>query len=73
MVSQEPILFEGSISENIKLGKIEATEEEIIQAAKVANAHNFVQELPQVVHNYLIFSFCIKIHCNFRAFLMHLR
>lgn len=48
VVSQEPVLFEGSISENIKLGNVDATEEEIIEAAKVANAHHFVQELPEV-------------------------
>lgn len=47
VVSQEPVLFEGSISENISLGNTDATKEDIIQAAKLANAHNFVAELPQ--------------------------
>ena len=52
VVSQEPVLFEGSISENISLGKTDATKEEVVQAAKLANAHNFVEELPQVFQNF---------------------
>lgn len=42
IVTQEPILFNDSIANNIKLGKEDATDEEIAQAAKVANAHNFI-------------------------------
>jgi subfamily B ATP-binding cassette protein MsbA len=42
IVTQEPILFNDTIANNIKLGKQDATEEEIIHAAKVANAHNFI-------------------------------
>jgi subfamily B ATP-binding cassette protein MsbA len=42
IVTQEPILFNDSISDNIKLGKHNATDEEVIQAATVANAHNFI-------------------------------
>jgi subfamily B ATP-binding cassette protein MsbA len=42
IVSQESILFNDTIYNNIRLGKIEATESEIIAAAKVANAHNFI-------------------------------
>jgi len=42
IVTQEPILFNDTISNNIKLGKPDATEEEIIHAAKVANAHDFI-------------------------------
>ena len=48
VVSQEPILFEGTITENIQLGNSDATEEEIKDAAIDANAHNFISELPQV-------------------------
>lgn len=48
VVSQEPVLFEGSISENIKMGKIDATDEEVEEAAQIANAHSFVLELPDV-------------------------
>ena len=42
LVSQEPILFEGTVAENIRYGKYNATEEEVIDAAKMANAHNFI-------------------------------
>ena len=42
IVTQEPILFNDTIANNIKLGKPDATEEEIINAAKVANAHQFI-------------------------------
>ncbi len=42
IVTQEPILFNDSIANNIRLGKEDATEQEIIEAAKVANAHNFI-------------------------------
>ena len=42
IVTQEPILFNDTIANNIKLGKPDATEEEILNAAKVANAHLFI-------------------------------
>ncbi len=42
IVTQEAILFNDTIENNIRLGKSEATEEEIIDAAKVANAHDFI-------------------------------
>lgn len=45
LVTQENILFSGTIEENIKLSKHEATIEEIIEAAKIANAHNFITKL----------------------------
>lgn len=46
IVSQESILFNASIRENIAFGMIDATDEEIIRAAKIANAHNFISEMP---------------------------
>ncbi len=48
IVSQEPVLFTGTIEENIRLGKTDATDEEVQNAAKMANAHNFIMELPEV-------------------------
>src|SRR4030095_16064760 len=42
IVTQEPILFNDTIANNIRLGKSDATEEEIMQAARIANAHNFI-------------------------------
>jgi len=47
IVPQETILFFGTISENIKYGKLDAGEEQIISAAKAANAHNFIMDLDQ--------------------------
>jgi subfamily B ATP-binding cassette protein MsbA len=44
IVTQEPILFNDTIANNIRLGKEDATDEEIIEAAKVANAHNFIMQ-----------------------------
>lgn len=46
VVFQEPLLFSGTIKENIAYGKIDATEEDIIRAAKDANAHDFIMRLP---------------------------
>ncbi|MBC7870292.1 MAG: ATP-binding cassette domain-containing protein, partial [Chitinophagaceae bacterium] len=46
IVPQETLLFGGSIRENIGYGRLDATEEEIIEAAKVANAHTFIIEMP---------------------------
>ncbi|CAF1151950.1 unnamed protein product [Rotaria sordida] len=46
VVSQEPILFGMSIYENIRFGKVNATQAEIEQAAQEANAHNFIMQLP---------------------------
>ena len=46
VVSQEPVLFNVSIAENISYGKEDATMEEIKMAAKFANAHDFISELP---------------------------
>ncbi|XLR62109.1 hypothetical protein S83_012781 [Arachis hypogaea] len=47
LVSQEPVLFATSIKENILFGKEDATEAEVIEAAKASNAHNFISMLPQ--------------------------
>jgi len=46
LVSQEPVLFSGTIAENISYGKEGATQEEIEAAARSANAHNFISEFP---------------------------
>merc|ERR1711998_542164 len=42
LVSQEPVLFSGSVAENIKYGKPDAAQEEVEEACKMANAHTFV-------------------------------
>ncbi|KAG2383942.1 hypothetical protein LR48_Vigan393s000100 [Vigna angularis] len=50
LVSQEPALFATTIKENILFGREDATEEEVLQAAKASNAHNFISQLPQGYH-----------------------
>ena len=44
-VLQDPFLFEATVFENIRYGKLDATDEEVIEAAKKANAHNFISKL----------------------------
>ena len=46
MVLQDTHLFTGTVMENIRYGKLDATDEECIQAAKIANAHYFISHLP---------------------------
>lgn len=47
MVLQDTWLFHGSIKDNIRYGKLDATDEEVIEAAKAAYVHRFVQTLPE--------------------------
>lgn len=47
VVLQETNLFTGTVMENIRYGKLDATDEECIQAAKLANAHDFIMRLPK--------------------------
>ena len=47
LVLQEPVLFSGSVGENIRYGRLEATEDEIIASARAANAHDFIMRLPR--------------------------
>jgi ATP-binding cassette subfamily B protein len=46
-VLQAPHLFSGTIEENIRYGKLDATKEEIIEAAKLVNAHEFIMKFPE--------------------------
>lgn len=46
LTAQEPVLFGSSIMENIRFGKPEATDAEVINAAKQANAHRFITGFP---------------------------
>ncbi len=45
LVTQDPQLFEGTIGENIRAGRANATDEEVVAAAKAANAHDFIEEI----------------------------
>ncbi len=47
MVLQDTHLFTGTVEDNIRYGKLDATHEEIVEAAKVANAHSFIKRLPE--------------------------
>ncbi|EZG52967.1 putative transporter ATP-binding cassette domain protein, partial [Gregarina niphandrodes] len=53
LVSQEPRLFATSILENIRAGRTTASDEECYQAAKQANAHNFITEFPKKYHTFV--------------------
>lgn len=46
-VLQDPFLFEASVYDNIRYGKLDASNEEIVNAAKKANAHDFIMKLPE--------------------------
>lgn len=46
-VLQDPFLFEASVYDNIRYGKLDASNEEIVEAAKKANAHDFIMKLPE--------------------------
>jgi len=46
MVLQDTRLFAGTIADNIRYGKLDATDEEVIAAARIANAHSFIEKLP---------------------------
>ncbi|KAK3245288.1 hypothetical protein CYMTET_45132, partial [Cymbomonas tetramitiformis] len=47
LVGQEPVLFAGSVTENVTYGKMDATQEDVVNACKQANAHAFVEAFPQ--------------------------
>ena len=50
LVTQDSILFNDTIKANISLGKLDATDDEIIEALKIANAYEFVKELPNGIY-----------------------
>lgn len=50
VVLQDTFLFSGSIMENIRYGRLEATDEEVIAAAKMASAHQYIKHLPEGYH-----------------------
>ena len=47
LVPQDPILFHRSLMENIRYGKFDATDEEVIEASKLAHCHEFISDLPE--------------------------
>ena len=53
IVLQDTHLFQGTVMENIRFGKLDATEEQVIEAAKLANAHGFIKRLKDGYNTYL--------------------
>lgn len=53
LVPQDPILFHRTLKENIRYGRREASDEEVIEAAKKAHAHEFIQQAPQGYETYV--------------------
>lgn len=49
-VPQDVVLFAGTVEENIRYGKLDATQDEIVQAATMANAHSFIEQLEHAYH-----------------------
>jgi ATP-binding cassette, subfamily B, multidrug efflux pump len=47
VVPQDTFLFSGTVMDNIRYGRLDATDEEVIEAARVANAHGFIERLPK--------------------------
>ncbi|KAA5534352.1 ABC transporter ATP-binding protein [Paenimyroides baculatum] len=50
LVTQDSIMFNGSIADNVRIGKLNATDDEVIAALKIANAYEFVQNLPEGIN-----------------------
>jgi len=53
VVAQQPTLFSGDVLHNIRYGKPEASEAEVIEAARAAHAHEFIEQLPDAYNSYL--------------------
>jgi ATP-binding cassette subfamily B protein len=54
IVLQDVHLFEGTIADNIRYGRLDATDEEVVAAAKLANAHYFIKNLPKGYNTMLV-------------------
>jgi len=53
LVPQDPILFHRSLMENIRYGKFDATDEEVIEASKLAHCHEFINDLPEKYNTFV--------------------
>jgi len=60
VVAQEPVLFATTIAENIRWGREDVTDAEIEEAARQANAFNFISKLPEVGLTIAIVYFCVR-------------
>lgn len=59
IVSQEPILFDGTLEENILLGSKDATREHVIQCCKIANAYEFIAKMSDGICTRVGFFFLV--------------
>jgi ABC-type multidrug transport system fused ATPase/permease subunit len=50
LVPQEPVLFSGTLADNIRYGRLQASDEEVEAAARAAHVHEFIQRLPKAYH-----------------------
>lgn len=68
LVSQEPALFATTIMENILFGKEDATMEEVFEAARASNAHNFICQLPQGYDTQVISSLLVPFNSQLHIY-----
>ena len=71
VVNQEPVLFATTIAENIAFGKGHATQHEIEEAAKMANAHDFITNFPQV-YKQSCFTQLYCMYCIYNEFIIRI-
>lgn len=62
VVPQKSILFSGTINDNIAYGMVQAKYSEVIDAARRAQAHDFISDLPGVNVSWKLFSFSLSFH-----------
>jgi len=65
LVQQEPVLFAATIEENLRMGKEETTTEEMVAACRMANAHEFICKLADVI-NYNQIKYLNNYHRDIR-------
>ena len=65
MVLQDTHLFTGSIRDNIKYGNLEASEAQIVAAAKLANAHSFITHLEKLIHAFNLYIYFLLFRFQF--------
>lgn len=61
VVSQEPSFFTGTINDNLKIGNTNANDEMLQKAAKTANIHSFISELPERYATEVRIALCLKL------------